>query len=142
MEENNNREPEVKETVIKDIIQHGKTNGQISTNEILDAMGELDFDPAQIEQLYDSMESMGVEIIENADSALTDDFDFDIKVENDSFIEDPTPVKENSSQEVVEGLVEDKISKSYQTFRVDHIGDNTAVNKFIPFDEGNSSIVG
>ena len=49
---------------------------------------------------------------------------------------------ENSSQEVVEGLVEDKISKSYQTFRVDHIGDNTAVNKFIPFDEGNSSIVG
>ena len=49
---------------------------------------------------------------------------------------------ENSSQEVVEGLVEDKISKSYQTFRVDHIGENTAVNKFIPFNEGDSSIVG
>lgn len=49
---------------------------------------------------------------------------------------------EHSSQEVVEGLVEDKISKSYQTFRVDHIGENTAVNKFIPFNEGDSSIVG
>ena len=99
MEEHQNKEPEVKETVIKDIIQHGKTNGQISTNEILDAMGELDFDPAQIEQLYDSMESMGVEIIENADSQLTDDINFDIKMEDDSFIEELLPAKENSAQE-------------------------------------------
>lgn len=48
--------PEAKEAVIKNLIEHGKTTGQISTNEILDAMGELDFEPDQIEQLYDSME--------------------------------------------------------------------------------------
>ncbi len=49
---------------------------------------------------------------------------------------------EHSSQDVVEGLVDDKISKSYQTFRVDNIGDNTVVNKFIPFNEEDSSVVG
>lgn len=74
-----------KETVMKDIIEQGKTVGHISTNEILDAMGELDFDPDQIEQLYDSMESMGVEIIDGFDETPLNDITFDIKPDaNDS----------------------------------------------------------
>ncbi len=50
---------------------------------------------------------------------------------------------EQSSQEIVEGLIEDKISKSFQTFRIDNIVQNEGVNKFIPFDnDEDSSIVG
>lgn len=52
------------EAVIKDLVSHGKSSGHISTGEILEAMGEVDFDPDQIESLYDSMESMGVEIVD------------------------------------------------------------------------------
>ena len=48
---------------------------------------------------------------------------------------------ENSSEEIIEGLIEDKISNSFKTFKVDNIGDSI-VSKFIPFDEGNSSVVG
>lgn len=55
------------DSVIKDLVNHGKTSGHISTNEILEAMGEMDFDPEQIESLYDSMESMGVEIVDGLD---------------------------------------------------------------------------
>ena len=55
------------DSVIKDLVNQGKTSGHISTNEILEAMGEIDFDPEQIESLYDSMESMGVEIIDGLD---------------------------------------------------------------------------
>ena len=55
------------ESVIKDLVTHGKSSGHISTGEILDAMGEVDFDPDQIESLYDSMESMGVEIVDGLD---------------------------------------------------------------------------
>ena len=55
------------DSVIKDLVNHGKSAGHISTNEILEAMGEIDFDPDQIESLYDSMESMGVEIVDGAD---------------------------------------------------------------------------
>ena len=47
-----------------------------------------------------------------------------------------------ASEEQVEGLIEDKISSSFKTFRMDNIGNNNEVNKFIPFDEGTSSIVG
>lgn len=67
------------ETVIKDLIQHGKAAGHISTNEILEAMGEIDFDPDQIEKLYDSMESMGVEIVEGIDDISGDDAHSDDK---------------------------------------------------------------
>ena len=34
-----------KKTVIRDLIELGKSKGQLTTKEILDAIGELDFDP-------------------------------------------------------------------------------------------------
>ena len=49
-----------KKTVIKDLLELGKSKGQLSTKEILDALGELDFDPEQIEKFYDTLESQGV----------------------------------------------------------------------------------
>ena len=52
-----------KKTVIKDLLELGKSKGQLSTKEILDALGELDFDPEQIEKFYDTLESQGVEIL-------------------------------------------------------------------------------
>ena len=38
-----------KKSVIKELIEIGKAKGQLSTKEILDALGELDFDPEQID---------------------------------------------------------------------------------------------
>ncbi len=61
-----------KRTVIKDLIEMGKAKGQLSTKEILDALGELDFDPEQIEKFYDTLESQGVEIVEDFDPPLDD----------------------------------------------------------------------
>ena len=52
-----------KKTVIRDLLELGKSKGQLSTKEILDALGELDFDPEQIEKFYDTLESQGVEIM-------------------------------------------------------------------------------
>ncbi|MCI1956316.1 MAG: RNA polymerase sigma factor RpoD, partial [Oscillospiraceae bacterium] len=54
-----------KKTVIRDLIEQGKSKGQLSTQEILDALGELDFDPDQIEKFYDTLEAQGVEIVED-----------------------------------------------------------------------------
>ncbi len=65
-----------KKTVMKELAEQGKAKakGQLSTKEILDAIGEIDFDPEQLEKFYDSLETMGVEIVE-------DDFD-DIPLED------------------------------------------------------------
>ena len=63
-----------KKTVMKELAEQGKAKGQLSTKEILDAICEIDFDPEQLEKFYDSLETMGVEIVE-------DDFD-DIPLED------------------------------------------------------------
>ncbi len=62
-----------KKTVIKDLVEIGKAKGQLSTKEILDALGELDFDPEHIEKFYDTLETQGVEIVEDFDEMQLDD---------------------------------------------------------------------
>ena len=66
-----------KKTVIRDLIEQGKAKGQLSTNEILDAIGELDFEQEQLEKFYDTLEAQGVEIVENSlDDTPLDDIEF------------------------------------------------------------------
>ncbi len=54
-----------KKTVMRDLLELGKSKGQLTTKEILDALGELDFEPEQIEKFYDTLETQGVEILED-----------------------------------------------------------------------------
>ncbi|MGN1126818.1 MAG: RNA polymerase sigma factor RpoD [Ruminococcus sp.] len=61
-----------KKTLIKDIIEQGKVKGKLSNQDILDAIGEVEFTPEQLEKLYDSLEQNGVEIIEDTDMDLSD----------------------------------------------------------------------
>lgn len=89
-EESTKSEPQDKDTVIKGLMEQGKSAGQLSTNEILDAMGELDFEPEQIEKLYDSMESMGVEIVEEFDETPIDNITFDIKTNTNDIADTQT----------------------------------------------------
>jgi len=67
-----------KKTVIKGLIELGTSKGQLSTKEILDALGELDFDPDQIEKFYDTLESSGVEIVEDFGDVQLDEIDLTI----------------------------------------------------------------
>ena len=65
-----------KKTVIRELIEQGKSKGQLSTKEILDALGELDFDPEQIEKFYDTLEAQGVEIVEDFGEDSLEDLNF------------------------------------------------------------------
>lgn len=62
-----------KKTVIKDLVEIGKSKGQLSTKEILDSLGELDFDPEHIEKFYDTLESQGIEIVEDFEDIQIDE---------------------------------------------------------------------
>lgn len=54
-----------KKTLLKDLIESGKTKGKLSTKEINDVLEELDFDVEQVDKLYDTLESHNIEIIED-----------------------------------------------------------------------------
>lgn len=54
-----------KKFAVAELLELGKTNGKLTTQEITDALEELDFDMEQMEKLYESLESLNIEIIED-----------------------------------------------------------------------------
>ncbi|MFI3206389.1 MAG: RNA polymerase sigma factor RpoD [Clostridia bacterium] len=64
-----------KKNVIRELLELGKTKGQLTNKEILDALGEMDFDPEQLEKFYDALEAQGIEIIEDVSDILITDLD-------------------------------------------------------------------
>ena len=62
-----------KRTILKDLMELGKSKGQLTNKEILDAIGEMDIDPEQLEKFYDTLETNGIEIVETLDDIILDD---------------------------------------------------------------------
>ena len=75
-----------KKTVVRDLMELGKQKGQLTNQDILDAIGEIDFDPEQLEKLYDSLAQLGIEIVEDSGDIKIDDIDlgFDEGKDGDS----------------------------------------------------------
>ncbi|MBQ5347565.1 MAG: RNA polymerase sigma factor RpoD [Ruminococcus sp.] len=53
-----------KKTIIKELTDLGKSKGNLTNDEIIEALGEVEFKPEELEKLYDSLEQQGIEIIE------------------------------------------------------------------------------
>lgn len=67
--------PQDKKSVVKELLELGKQKGQLNNQDILDAIGEIDFDPEQLEKLYDNLEQQGIEIVEYMGDIKIDDID-------------------------------------------------------------------
>ncbi len=57
----NNNTVETK-TELQDLIEKGKAKGSLSSAEIMEALGENDFEVEQIEKLYETLENAGIEV--------------------------------------------------------------------------------
>ncbi len=88
-----------KKTVLKDLMERGKSKGQLSNKEILDAIGEIDIDPDQLEKFYDTLETNGVEIVEDINDIILDDVELSSIVgqEISASNEEPENIGENIS---------------------------------------------
>ncbi|MDR3178965.1 MAG: RNA polymerase sigma factor RpoD [Oscillospiraceae bacterium] len=96
-------EEQRKKTIIRELIEHGKAAGQISSKEVLDSMGDLNFSSEEIENFYDALESLGIEVVEDFVYAPSDDVNFalkpidsisgvEINQKSDTNVEDPVKV--------------------------------------------------
>ncbi len=61
-----------KTSVIKELLEQGKSKGKLTTKEINDALEELNFDVEQVDKLYETLEGLNVEIIEDFASSASD----------------------------------------------------------------------
>lgn len=62
-----------KKSAIHDLIELGKSRGRLTESEITDALEEIDFDPEQMEKLYDTLESQNIEIVDDTDEPTLDE---------------------------------------------------------------------
>ena len=70
-----------KKTQINELIELGKNKGgKLTTQEIMDALEDLDFDPEQMDKFYESLESQNIEIIDDFGDAAFDDLDLVLEV--------------------------------------------------------------
>ena len=92
-----------KKNGLAELIENGKANGKLTTKEITDFIDEMDFDVAQVDKLYDMLESNGIEIVE--DFTPPTDIDFDLSdIEKEEIDEDGT---------IIEGISIDDPVKVY-----------------------------
>ena len=74
-----------KKTLIRELIETGKSKGRLTTKEINDVLEELDFDVEQVDKLYDTIDAHNIEIVEDFNPAA--DMDFDIKLNENEDLE-------------------------------------------------------
>ena len=84
-----------KKNLVKELTDLGKAKGNITNQDILDAIGEMDIDPEQLEKLYDALEQAGIEIVET-------DIEEDLSLEGLNITENGEDVSTTSGSESVE----------------------------------------
>ncbi len=65
-----------RKTLINELLELGRSKGKLTTQEILDALEDVEFDPEQMDKLYDALEAQNVEIIDDFESDSFADLDF------------------------------------------------------------------
>lgn len=73
--------------MVRELASKGKKKGNLTYTEIEDGLSELDIDKEQIEDIYDSLASMGIEVV--GDKDLSDD---------DPFVEDEDEEKDEEAE--------------------------------------------
>ena len=94
-----------KATLITDLVELGRSKGKLTAQEIMDAMELFDFDPEQMDKLYEQLEAHSIEVV--------DDF-ADVDLENlDLTIENPEPEAEEDTSVPTEQIAIDDPVKVY-----------------------------
>ena len=76
------KDMEAKKKRIKELIAKGKSQGALTYKEIMDMLQEVDLEPDQIEKIYETLESLGIDIVDEEeieeDTNLEDDLDLSV----------------------------------------------------------------
>ena len=62
-----------KNTVISDLVEMGRQKGKLTDQEIMDAMEHFDFDPEQMDKLYEQLEANNIPVVDDFANVSLDD---------------------------------------------------------------------
>ena len=78
-----------KATLITDLVELGRSKGKLTAQEIMDAMELFDFDPEQMDKLYEQLDANNIEVVDDFANVDLENLDFTI--------ENPEPEAEDES---------------------------------------------
>lgn len=84
---------ELRKTVLKELIEKGKSKGILTYKEIMDAFEEIEIEPEHIEKIYETLENMGIDIVGDIESEIEDiqlsEEELDLSIPEGISIDDP-----------------------------------------------------
>lgn len=84
---------ESKKVILKELIEKGKSKGMLTYKEIMDAFEDVELEPDQIEKIYESMDSLGIDVVGDIEAEMEDiqltDEELDISLPEGISIDDP-----------------------------------------------------
>ena len=92
-----------KATMIADLVELGRSKGKLTAQEIMDAMELFDFDPEQMDKLYEQLEQNSIEVVD--DFANVDLENLDLNIENP----EPEAVEEDASVPTEQIAIDDPV---------------------------------
>ena len=92
-----------KATMITDLVELGRVKGKLTAQEIMDAMELFDFDPEQMDKLYEQLEQNSIEVVD--DFANVDLENLDLNIENP----EPEAVEEDASVPTEQIAIDDPV---------------------------------
>jgi len=87
------KENNKKESIIQKLIDLGKSKGSLTYEQIMNELDGVDLDPEQIEKIYETFESNGIEIIDDFDESFNEDLledeESEITLPDGTSVDDP-----------------------------------------------------
>jgi RNA polymerase primary sigma factor len=81
---------ETKMSRIKELIEKGKSKGVLTYKEIMDMLEEIDLQPEQIEKVYETLESLGIDVMDEvAEEEASPEEDLSLSIPEGVSIDDP-----------------------------------------------------
>ncbi len=82
-----------KKAAIRELVEAGQKKGVLTFKEVIDALSEIDLDAKQIDKIYETLEKMGIELVEDLDKELheiqTNEEEIDLSVPEGVGLDDP-----------------------------------------------------
>ena len=92
-EKKENMTADKKAKMVSELIEMGKKSGVLSYKDIMDKLADIHMEPAQMEKVYEILESSGIEVVENLDRELdeiqSNEEEIDLTIPEGIGIDDP-----------------------------------------------------
>ena len=83
-----------RKSILKDLVEKGKSKGMLTYKEIMDAFEEVELEPDQIEKIYETVENMGIDVVGDIETEIkelqnTEEEELDLTLPEGISIDDP-----------------------------------------------------